>query len=350
MSPTGPRFLISRLSHIGDAILTLPLACELKRHLPECQIAWAAEGAASKLLRLHPAIDRLIPVPRGWLRRPAAWRQLRGELRSFQPEIAFDPQGLLKSAALARLSGAPLRIGFGGKFGREGSAWLNNRLVRPRSTHLVDRTLELLRGIKLEPGEVRFDLPVCQESLDRCQSWLEAEGLKQFLLLNPGAGWPSKQWPADRFGLLAQAAERAFGLPSVVLWAGDAERAMAQEAVAASSHSARLAPPTSLPDLAALASLAEVFVAGDTGPLHIAVAMGCACVGLYGPTRPQDSGAYGPRQIAIQKWYQSGTSRQRRSAANTAMCDIPVEEVLAGVGQALQAARPHNKQNARPAA
>ncbi|MFO0455195.1 MAG: glycosyltransferase family 9 protein, partial [Planctomycetota bacterium] len=142
-----PRFLISRLSHIGDAILTMPLACQLKRTFPNCEIAWAAEGAASKLLRLHPLIDRLIAVPKGWLKKPSAWRKLRGELREFAPEVAFDPQGLLKSAALARLSSASVRIGFSGRFGREGSTWLNNRLVEPRTTHLVDRTLELLRGI-----------------------------------------------------------------------------------------------------------------------------------------------------------------------------------------------------------
>jgi ADP-heptose:LPS heptosyltransferase len=335
MSLDGPRFLISRLSHIGDAILTLPLACELKRQYPDCKIAWAAEGAASKLLKFHPAIDRLIAVPRGWLRRASAWRTLRAELLSFRPEIAFDPQGLLKSAALARISGARLRIGFGGKFGREGSTWLNNRLILPRTTHLVDRTLELLAGVDITPGEVRFDLPVCPESLGRCQSWLNSEGLQRFLLLNPGAGWPSKQWPAQRFGLVAAQAQAEVGLPSIVLWAGDAEKALAQEAVLASRGTARLAPPTSLPDLAALASLAAVFVAGDTGPLHIAVAVGCPCVGLYGPTRPEDSGAYGQGQIAVQKWYQAGTSRQRRSAPNTALCDVQVEDVVAGIRKVL---------------
>lgn len=348
MSQAGHRFLICRLSHIGDAILTLPLACELKRQFPDCRIAWAAEGAASKLLKLHPAIDRLIAVPRGWLRQPAAWRRLRGEFRSFQPDVAFDPQGLLKSSALARLSGAPLRIGFRGKFGREGSTWLNNRLVQPRTTHLVDRTLELLTEsravVQLTPGEVRFDLPVCPESLARCQRWLAEQGLSQFLLLNPGAGWPSKQWPAERFAVLAREAQRQFGIPSVVLWAGDAERVLAETACAVSDGAVRLAPPTTLPELAALASLAAVFVAGDTGPLHIAVAMGCPCVGLYGPTRPEDSGAYGPGQIAIQKWYQSGTSRQRRSAANTAMCDIQIEEVLAGIAALLAGKNGANRQ------
>lgn len=335
MGQGSPRFLISRLSHIGDAILTLPLATQLKREFPTCQIAWAAEPAAGKLLKFHPAIDRLITVPRGWLRQPKAWRRLRNELRSFNPEFSFDPQGLLKSAMLARLSAASLRVGFRGRFGREGSTWLNNRLVTPQSTHLVDRTLELLSPLQIAPGEVHFDLPVCPQSLERCRIWLAAEGLSQFLLLNPGAGWPSKQWPAERFGLLAERARSELGLPSVVLWAGEVERRLAEQAVKASGQAARLAPPTTLPELAALASLSTVFVAGDTGPLHIAVAMGCRCVGLYGPTRPEDSGAYGTDQVAIQKWYQAGTSRQRRSAANTALCAIQVEDVLAGIAAAL---------------
>ncbi|MFM7115399.1 MAG: glycosyltransferase family 9 protein [Planctomycetota bacterium] len=326
-----PRFLISRLSHIGDAILTLPLACQLKRTFPNCQIAWAAEGAASKLLRLHPLVDKLIAVPKGWLKRPSAWRKLRGELRAFAPDVSFDPQGLLKSAALARLSSAPVRIGFSGRFGREGSTWLNNRLVEPRTTHLVDRTLELLRGIDLAPGEVEFQLPACRESLARVQQWLQEQKLERFLLLNPGAGWPSKQWPAERFGLVARDALVAQGIPSVVVWAGEAERQMAEQAVAASGNAARLAPATSLPELAALASLSTLFVGGDTGPMHIAAAMGCRCVGLYGPTRPEDSGAYGLQHVAIQKRYQSGTSRERRRAPNTAMSEIQVRDVLAGI-------------------
>lgn len=329
------RFLITRLSHIGDAILTLPLACQLKRDFPGCQIAWAAEGAACKLLRLHPAIDRLISVPKGWLRKSAAWRKLRSELTDFAPEIAFDPQGLLKSSALARLSGAQLRIGFSGKFGREGSTWLNNRLVAPRTTHLVDRTLELLRAIELVPGEVQFNLPACPDALSKMRTWLKEQQLERFLLLNPGAGWPSKQWPAERFGLVAREAAASQGIPSVVVWAGPAERAMAEQAVAASAETARLAPDTTLPELAALASLANLFVGGDTGPMHIASAMSCPCVGLYGPTRPEDSGAYGPLHVAVQKWYQSGTSRQRRAAANLAMADIQVRDVVAGIESAL---------------
>lgn len=329
------RILISRLSHIGDAILTLPLLCQLKRTFPNCQIAWAAEGAASKLLRLHPLVDRLIAVPQGWLKRPSAWRALRRELREFAPDVAFDPQGLLKSAALARLSSAPVRIGFSGRFGREGSTWLNNRLVEPRTTHLVDRTLELLRGIELAPGEVEFQLPACRESIGRIQHWLQEQKLERFLLLNPGAGWPSKQWPAERFGFVARDALVAQGIPSVVVWAGEAERLMAEQAVAASENAARLAPATSLPELAALASLATLFVGGDTGPMHIAAAMGCRCVGLYGPTRPEDSGAYGLQHVAIQKWYQAGTSRERRRAPNTAMSDIQVRDVLSGIEMAL---------------
>jgi len=330
-----PRFLISRLSHIGDAILTLPLACQLKRTFPNCQIAWSAEGAASKLLRLHPLIDRLIAVPKGWLKQPAAWRKLRRELRQFQPDVAFDPQGLLKSAALARLSSAPVRIGFSGRFGREGSTWLNNRLIEPRTTHLVDRTLELLRGIDLASGDVQFQLPACRDSLSRIQRWLEEQKLERFLLLNPGAGWPSKQWPAERFGLIARDALAAHQLPSVVVWAGEEERQMAEQAVAASENAARMAPATSLPELAALASLSTLFVGGDTGPMHIAAAMGCRCVGLYGPTRPEDSGAYGLQHVAIQKWYQAGTSRERRRAPNTAMSEIQVRDVLSGIEIAL---------------
>ena len=150
-----------------------------------------------------------------------------------------------------------------------------------------------------------------------------------YAVLNPGAGWDSKTWPARRFGQLARQLGEHLNLPSVVAWAGEREKRWAVEIVERAGGNAWLAPSTSLVQLATLLRKARLCVAGDTGPLHLAAAVGTPCVGLHGTTRPERSGAYGLEHQHVQAFYQSGTSRQRRRAPNLAMQAIDVPMVLA---------------------
>ena len=146
----SPRILIVRLSAIGDAIQTMPVACALRERFPEAFLAWAVEERAGTLLRGHEALDELIVLPRGWLKSPGGVWRLRRRLRDFRFDVAIDVQSLTKSAVLAWLSGARRRIGFGNPGGRELSKWLNNERVDPKATHVVDRYLELLRPLGIE--------------------------------------------------------------------------------------------------------------------------------------------------------------------------------------------------------
>lgn len=329
-----PRFLIVRLSHIGDAVLTMPLVSELRQQFPQAYICWAAEPAAAKVIAGHPAIDRLLVVARNWSKSVSGWLRMRRDLRSERFDIAIDPQSLLKSSLLAVLSGAPIRIGMGGTHGREGSRWLNNRLVTPQTNHLVDRTLELLQPLGLDvPATKSFRYPIDEAAQVKIDEYCISNNWKRLVVINPGASWPSKQWIPERFGSVAEHIHQRYGRTVVVTWAGDAERALAERVVYASRRLALAAPATSLPELAALCHRAELFVGCDTGPLHIASAVGTPCIGLYGPTRPQDSGAYGDQHWAIQKWLQRGTKRQLRSGENMAMRDITVNDVCQAVDQ-----------------
>jgi lipopolysaccharide heptosyltransferase I len=329
------RILIVRLSAIGDVLHGLPVLCALRAALPEAHLAWVVEGRASELLAGHPALDELIVVPRGWLKRPKSvgslWRRLR---RRF--DVAIDVQGLTKSAIAARLSGAPLRIGFAAPAGRELSPWLNNRLVVATATHVVDRNLELLAPLGIRSSGARFDLP------ERAEDAATAERILAELcpgaapaLINPGAGWPSKLWPAERFAGVARHLGEVHRLPSLVVWAGAAERGWAEAIVAGSGGWARLAPATSLVELAALARRARLFVSSDTGPLHLAAAVGTPCVGLFGPMPAERNGPYGPGHIALQRVCLTGSSRSRRQANNDSMLAISVAQVIAACEQIL---------------
>ena len=340
----SPTILITRLSHIGDCVLTLPMLDRVKQIYPTSKIVWAVESPTQQLLSLVPEIDHIIKVPKSWMSNWQHWRSLRKELLSHQINIAIDPQGITKSAALAWISGAPKRIGLQGRWGRELSTWLNNQLVETESPHIVDRSVELVNAMasdgqnEFHTQEFDFKLPVCRDSQTKINQWLadtrnSGFETESFVLINPGGSWASKRWEVDRFGELAAEIKNQFGLPSVIAWAGDEEQKMASQIVADSNGAAMMACPTTLRELAALAERASFFVGSDTGPMHIAAAVGTPCVGLYGTTRPEESGAYGDQHQAIQKWYQAGSCRQRRSAANDAMRDIAVADVVEGCRQ-----------------
>jgi lipopolysaccharide heptosyltransferase I len=324
------RILICRLSHIGDCILTLPMLTSLRRARPDAWIAWATERPCDQLLSRHPQLDELITIPKGWMKRPSSILAMRRKLREYSFDITIDPQSIAKSAMLAWVSGASLRLGFSGVHGREGSPWFNNRLVQTQSTHLVDRSLELLTALEIQPGEAQFELPLRESTDCYVEQFLTQRGLEdaRFLVINPGASWPSKRWENSRFAEVARQLYEKTGLPSVVTWAGDMELAWATAICTDSGGAAMLAPKTDLPQLASLLKRAEIFVGCDTGPLHLAAAAGTVCVGLYGPTRPQDSGAYGQRHFAIQNEYQGGSSRQRRRGSNRAMKLITADQVV----------------------
>lgn len=320
------RILIVRLSAIGDALHGLPVLNALRDALPQAHLAWVVEGRVANLLRGHRALDELITLPRRWLNSPRAILNLRTRLRQSRFDITIDVQGLTKSSIAAWLSGASRRIGFDGKDGREISRWLNNDLVRPTRTHIVDRNLELLTPLGIHNPQVRFDLDLDPADEQVARGIVEARGLERFALVNPGAGWPSKLWPAQRYAAVVRHLSSAHDLRTLVMWGNDAERTMAEQIVAGSGGCAVMAPPTSLSELAAVARRATVFIGSDTGPLHLASAMGTPCVGLYGPSPLDRNGPYGTKNAGVQRVRLLGSSRERRQAGPESMEAISVAD------------------------
>ncbi len=330
------RILITRLSAVGDCILTMPVACALRRRFPDAFLTWVAEPGAAKLLRGHECLDELIVVKKGWLKSPSLVWKLRGQLRRLRPDITVDPQGLTKSSIVAYLSGAKRRIGFAKPRGRELSTWLNNELRQPTKQHLVDCQLELLQSLGVTAPAVRFRVPREVAAIEAMVTYLKAiDQTSDFVVINTGAGWYSRVWPAERYGAVARHLGEKHGLPTIVVWAGPRERAWAHETAELSGGHATLAPPTSLAELAELLRRAKLYIGSDTGPMHLAAAVGTRCVALFGTTRPQDSGPYGSQHVCVQEYYQAGTCRQRRKASNDAMRAIRVETARQACDSAL---------------
>lgn len=332
----SPRILISRLSHIGDCILTLPVLNTLRAYFPGAFIGWVVESPSDQLLDLHPALDQVIVVKRGWMKSPGRVRELRRQLRSLSLDISVDPQSLTKSSFVSWLSGARRRVGFARGVGRELAPWLNNQLCHPETTHVVDRSLELLRTLGIRAPHVEFGIQEGPAAQAMIEQYIRTSHLAcGFSVLNPGAGWASRRWPVSRFASVARHLGQKHSLPSVVAWAGDEERGWAEHIVTRAGGHALLAPKTSLKELAALLRAARLYVGSDTGPLHLAVAVGTTSVVLHGTTLPEASGAYGPGHIAVQAYYQSGSSRQRRNAENHAMRAIEIDMVCGACDRAI---------------
>lgn len=339
------KFLIVRLGALGDIVHAIPVAAALRRAFPGARIDWLVSAKHHQVLDLVPVIDRRLVVnDRGGTAGGATMFAAVRELRRTRYDAAIDLQGLIKSAAMARMSGAARVIGFSTRHLRE-------RLARPFYTevydpgggamrdrmsdrHVVHLNLGLLRAIGLDAGAVEFPI---DESPSEIARSLRQETGGRYALLNPGAAWPNKRWPTARLAVVAAALAERHGLRSVVIW-GPGERDLAQEVIAAAGGAAVLSPATAIADLVALARGAAVMVSGDTGPTHIAAAVGTPLVGIYGPTRPERNGPWRPADVTVSRADGCECHHLRRCRRET-MClmDITAAEVLDAVERRLAA-------------
>jgi lipopolysaccharide heptosyltransferase I len=306
------RIALLKLSSLGDVIHALPVAATLRAARPRARLAWIVERREAAVLQGHPGLDEVIVADtRGWRRArgPAAARAalaealaLRRRLARGRFDVAIDLQGLLKSGILAAATRAPLRIGFAARWGREPlSALFTNRRVTPppSARHVIEQYLALLAPLGITERRMEFTLPVTPAAETIIDEWLAGAGLKprrRLVVLNPGAGRPDKRWPLTHYTELARRLVQDAGAHVVVTW-GPGEEAAAR--AIAGGAPATAAPPTDLTTLPALLRRASVMVAADTGPLHMAAALGTPCVGLYGPTSAERNGPYGPGHRAL---------------------------------------------------
>lgn len=339
-------FLIVRLGALGDIVHAIPVAAALRRAFPTARIDWLVSGKHREILDLVTAIDRRLSIrDRSGAGGGASFLSAIRGLRHAKYDLAIDLQGLLKSAAIARLSGAARVVGFNGKYTRESMArWFYTDVHDPggegmyaltETRHVVHINLGLLAPLGIEHTVPEF--PIENRPSEIARSMADASG-GRYALLNPGAAWPNKRWPPPRLAAIALALKERRNLKSVVLW-GPGEMELAEEVVASAGGAALLTPRTAVADVVALARGAAVMVSGDTGPAHIAAAVGTPIVGIYGPTRPQRNGPWVADDETVSR-AESCQCHHLRSCRAERMCllDIQVEDVLSAVERRLNAA------------
>lgn len=336
---TRQRLLLVRLSAVGDIVHTLPAAAALAA--ARFEVIWAVQPGGRALVAGNPAVFDSVVIPASSPLRPGAIGKAVAALRSATIDTALDFQGLWKSSFWARASGAPRRIGFGGAARREplSAIFLTERRTLPEDVvHVIDKNLELLRALGLDAvGRRDFPLPPFEREAARVDRELAAMGIERPVLFHPGGGWSTKLWSAERYGELASRLARR-RIPTLVSW-GPGEEGLADRVVAASAGTAIASFPASLLEFAALARRARAIVAADTGPLHLACAVGTPAVALFGPTDPARNGPWNPADLVLARRPRCFPCHRRECATHRGILDeIPVAEVeqalLARIGLA----------------
>ena len=325
--------LVLRLGALGDIIHALPAVAALRTVYPDARIDWLVDAKHSAILELVPAIDRVLVLESSNL---AGWIGATRGLRTTRYDVALDFQGLMKSAILARASGARRVLGF--------SIWhLREKGARPfysesldpsgAERHVIHKNLRLVEALGVRGASIEFPLRRV-ESAARDAMVAEAAGAP-FAVLNPGAAWPNKRWYTDRFGELASFIKDVRGLVPFVLW-GPGEQPLAEAVIESAGGAARLAPATTIHDLVEICRSASLMVSGDTGPLHIAAAVGTPIVSIFGPTDPARNGPWSPTDVAVSRFTACGCHYDRRCRQEEwCLTTVPVIELTAAVQQRL---------------
>jgi len=330
------KIVIVRLGAMGDLIHALPAAAALRRAFPQARIDWIVDERHRELLDLVPVIDRRIAIDTGSV---ASMLEAVRELRRSRYDSALDLQGLLKSAVLARLSGAARVIGFPTPLLRERLAALfYTETAGVAAEHVIRKNLSLLKALDVDPQLAPIEFPLEDRRPEIAAAARQRLGIQphdRFAIINPGAAWPNKRWPPVYFAEVAAALKSTHGLPSVVLW-GPGEERLAQDVVDASHGSAVVSPQTTLADLVSLTKAAALMVSGDTGPLHVAGAVGTPLVGIFGPTNPERNGPWDVSDAWQSRFGSCQCHYQRQCHAKRwCLLDLPPRSVIDLIGQRL---------------
>jgi 3-deoxy-D-manno-octulosonic-acid transferase len=344
-----PKILIVRLSAIGDVIHTLPVAYAIREKFPNAELSWLAEDRVTGLLGLNPYIDKIIVMPRKqwqeigkrnkWQELKAVISFLRG-LRNYNFDLVLDLHGFFKSALPVGMTKAPLR--YGNADAGEGSTLFYNRKIRipAELTHKIDRYLYLAKkALGISDGQVKFAIEPSQSDKIIVTKLLEEYCLRdrKFVVMNPYTTWKTKDWIVERYRELAERIKKELDYEVIFTGGPDDKKGIDEILKTISVPVYNLAGLTNLSELAELYKRAELFIGGDTGPMHLAVAIDLPVVAIMGPTNPRIYGPYGDKNIVVRDNRLSCLNCWKRKCPHQQECmkNISVEQVFTAVQRVL---------------
>jgi len=327
-----PRFVVVRLGSLGDIVHTFPAVAGLRESFPASEIVWLTHPRWKELVACSGLASEIWSVDSRDL---ASVRQVISKLRARTWDAAIDYQGLWKAAFLPFFGGVGKRIGFSSATIREfGVPLLYTERVDSHAIHIADQNGELSLRAGAQRAVGRVVLQVAESDTARVRTDLRQAGLGRYIVLSPGGGWRSKCWPAERFGALCQKIQAELGLRCVVNY-GPGEESLAGQVLGASGEEKPFSYDGELGALMALLLDAQCIVGGDTGPLHLAVALGTPAVALFGPTDPARNGPYPPGEIVLRS-LNAVTTYGRSEATDPSLLELSVDTVFAAVKRRLE--------------
>jgi lipopolysaccharide heptosyltransferase I len=339
------RFLIVRLSSIGDIVHALPAAAALAETFPQAQIHWVVERRHALLLHGNPHLHRILILDTlGWrkhLTSSSTWSEISkgvGDLRQIRYDAALDFQGLWKSAVVALVSRAQERIGFSAEGMREPSAGIlySQRVSPPRHVHVVEKNLAMVEHLGARTKRWQFPLPRNEQDDAYVEKELATFGIGSFIIVHPGGGWRTKCWAPENYASLIRQWGSARTEP-ILLTGSPSEAPVINDILQSAGSSRARYFPTTIVQFIALARRARLFIGGDTGPMHLAAAVGTPIVGIFGPTDPVRNGPFAADDISLSNL--GPINHTRRGKTPAYLSGVSVESVVAATEKRL--ARAH---------
>jgi lipopolysaccharide heptosyltransferase I len=341
---SAERIALVKPSALGDIIHALPVLTALRRRYPQAHITWVVNQAYEPLLRGHRDLDEVLAFDRrashrGWRAAARSWLHFLRQLRQRHFDLVIDLQGLFRTAVMMLATAARRRVGL--STAREGATWTYTDVIPVADFHVlhaVERCWLVAEALGAGDGPREFHIPIP----DSTKCWAEATTLcfpRPWLMLGPGARWQTKRWPPEHFAALAQRAGEAFG-GSVFLVGGSEERAVAAQVCSRlQGPTLDLTGRTTLPQLAALLQRADVMLANDTGPLHLAAALGRPVIAPYTCTKVRLNGPYAATGAAIEAAVGCQGSYIKRCSRLTCMTELRPDRLWPALAEVLRSWR-----------
>ena len=300
--------LIVKLSAIGDVIHTLPSLAAMRRLYPDAHITWVVEEAAADLVLHHPYLDQVLIFRRkSWIKEikagqfPAAWRDARAflaALKSRRHDLVIDFHGLFKSSIIVFLSQGKRKLGYDSRQ-ELSDLFLNEKIPENMGKHAVDRYLDFPRHLGAVVKQAEFILPINLEAEDKAKALLASHGLekKQYIAVSPVALWDTKLWDNRKFAKLADTIQQRLKIP--VVFTGKDKESLDKITSLMTTKRINMGGQTTLPELACIYKDALTVITTDSGPMHLAAAIGVPVIALFGPTDPARTGPYGTGHTII---------------------------------------------------
>ncbi len=343
---SNPKILIVQPSRMGDIIFALPAVTQIKKKYPNVHISWIADERCADIIKDNPLIDNLIVFDRTHITL-SYLKQMYKKLRAEKFDLSIDFHGLFKSAFIVKMAGAKFKLASSSTNGMREFSWLFSKEIKPESinTHCIERHLAVAKylGCNVDINNLDYNLQVDDKYILEVKEILQKENVdlnKKIVLIHPGGGWISRRWQSEKFAQIIDLINKNYDINVILIGGkegGASEKGLDEEIISLSKTKKikNLTGKLTLKQLMAIFTIANLFLANEAGPMHIATALKVPAVAILGPTDAKRTGPFKGNTTIIQKKVSCQPCRNRNCSKVDCMKLISVQEVFEEVKRKL---------------